>query len=109
MSPEYAMLGQFSEKSDVFSFGIIVLEIITSKKNARSYESHNMEEGLMTYVSFSNFFTHDKFHQIPDFFLYPCKLILYFFIRKFEYKETFHNVTILILILQPYSYFKKYN
>ncbi|ESW15184.1 hypothetical protein PHAVU_007G051200 [Phaseolus vulgaris] len=50
MSPEYAMLGQFSEKSDVFSFGIIVLEIITSKKNARSYESHNMEEGLMTYV-----------------------------------------------------------
>nr|KYP75093.1 Cysteine-rich receptor-like protein kinase 25 [Cajanus cajan] len=50
MSPEYAMLGQFSEKSDVFSFGIIILEIITGKKNASSYEPHYVEEGLMTYV-----------------------------------------------------------
>ncbi|XP_047154513.1 cysteine-rich receptor-like protein kinase 25 [Vigna umbellata] len=50
MSPEYAMLGQFSEKSDVFSFGIIVLEIITGKKNSHSYESHHMGEGLMTEV-----------------------------------------------------------
>ncbi|CBI41076.3 unnamed protein product, partial [Vitis vinifera] len=27
MSPEYAMGGQFSEKSDVFSFGVLLLEI----------------------------------------------------------------------------------
>ncbi|OMO71283.1 hypothetical protein COLO4_28322 [Corchorus olitorius] len=27
MSPEYAMQGQFSEKSDVFSFGVLLLEI----------------------------------------------------------------------------------
>ncbi|RDX65271.1 Cysteine-rich receptor-like protein kinase 7, partial [Mucuna pruriens] len=33
MSPEYAMLGEFSEKSDIFSFGVMVLEIITGKKN----------------------------------------------------------------------------
>ncbi|KAK7343558.1 hypothetical protein VNO77_12373 [Canavalia gladiata] len=50
MSPEYAMLGQFSEKSDVFSFGIIILEIVTGKKNINSYESQHIEEGLMTYV-----------------------------------------------------------
>ncbi|KAG4394973.1 hypothetical protein AAZX31_20G127200 [Glycine max] len=36
MSPEYAMHGQFSEKSDVFSFGVIVLEIISAKRNSRS-------------------------------------------------------------------------
>ncbi|XP_058754083.1 cysteine-rich receptor-like protein kinase 10 [Vicia villosa] len=36
MSPEYAMHGQFSEKSDVFSFGVIILEIISSKTNTRS-------------------------------------------------------------------------
>jgi len=33
MSPEYAMLGQFSMKSDVFSFGVIILEIISGKRN----------------------------------------------------------------------------
>nr|XP_029122460.1 G-type lectin S-receptor-like serine/threonine-protein kinase At1g11330 isoform X4 [Elaeis guineensis] len=33
MSPEYAMDGVFSVKSDVFSFGVLVLEIISGKKN----------------------------------------------------------------------------
>ncbi|XP_043688974.1 receptor-like serine/threonine-protein kinase SD1-8 [Telopea speciosissima] len=34
MSPEYAMKGIFSIKSDVFSFGVLLLEIISSKKNS---------------------------------------------------------------------------
>ncbi|PSS04737.1 Receptor-like serine/threonine-protein kinase [Actinidia chinensis var. chinensis] len=33
MSPEYAMHGQFSTKSDVFSFGVLVLEIISGQRN----------------------------------------------------------------------------
>ncbi|KAK7251677.1 hypothetical protein RIF29_35077 [Crotalaria pallida] len=33
MSPEYAGLGNFSVKSDVFSYGVIVLEIVCGKKN----------------------------------------------------------------------------
>ncbi|XP_038981774.1 G-type lectin S-receptor-like serine/threonine-protein kinase At4g27290 isoform X4 [Phoenix dactylifera] len=33
MSPEYAMDGVFSVKFDVFSFGVLVLEIISGKKN----------------------------------------------------------------------------
>ncbi|KAJ9141471.1 hypothetical protein P3X46_032008 [Hevea brasiliensis] len=33
MPPEYAVFGKFSTKSDVFSFGIILLEIITGKKS----------------------------------------------------------------------------
>jgi serine/threonine protein kinase len=32
MAPEYAMQGHFSVKSDVFSFGVLVLEIVTGKK-----------------------------------------------------------------------------
>jgi serine/threonine protein kinase len=51
MSPEYAMLGKFSEKSDVFSFGVMVIEIITGKRNAKSYESNPDAKGLLSYVS----------------------------------------------------------
>ncbi|XP_030970808.1 G-type lectin S-receptor-like serine/threonine-protein kinase RKS1 [Quercus lobata] len=39
MSPEYAMQGLFSIKSDVFSFGVLLLEIITGKRNTNYY--HN--------------------------------------------------------------------
>ncbi|CAL8996813.1 unnamed protein product [Prunus brigantina] len=39
MSPEYAMDGLFSEKSDVFSFGVILLEIISGKKNIAFFET----------------------------------------------------------------------
>ncbi|XP_057791076.1 G-type lectin S-receptor-like serine/threonine-protein kinase At4g27290 [Salvia miltiorrhiza] len=35
MSPEYAGDGIFSVKSDVFSFGVIVLEIVSGKRNRR--------------------------------------------------------------------------
>ncbi|KAG6754693.1 hypothetical protein POTOM_040487 [Populus tomentosa] len=34
MAPEYAMEGLYSIKSDVFSFGVLLLEIITGKKNS---------------------------------------------------------------------------
>ncbi|XP_031738263.1 G-type lectin S-receptor-like serine/threonine-protein kinase At4g27290 [Cucumis sativus] len=33
MSPEYAIDGYFSMKSDIFSFGVILLEIVSGKKN----------------------------------------------------------------------------
>ena len=33
MSPEYAVHGQYSIKSDVFSFGVLILEIVSGKKN----------------------------------------------------------------------------
>ncbi|KAL3821550.1 hypothetical protein ACJIZ3_007455 [Penstemon smallii] len=33
MSPEYAIDGQYSVKSDVFSFGVIVLEIVSGRRN----------------------------------------------------------------------------
>ncbi|MCD9559971.1 hypothetical protein HAX54_018352 [Datura stramonium] len=39
MSPEYALAGLFSVKSDVFSFGVILLEVISGQKNTVSYNS----------------------------------------------------------------------
>uniref|UniRef100_A0A8R7PE17 Cysteine-rich receptor-like protein kinase 10 n=1 Tax=Triticum urartu TaxID=4572 RepID=A0A8R7PE17_TRIUA len=39
MAPEYVVRGHYSTKSDVFSFGILVLEIITGRRNCGSYNS----------------------------------------------------------------------
>ncbi|XP_070678947.1 G-type lectin S-receptor-like serine/threonine-protein kinase SD1-1 isoform X8 [Malus domestica] len=39
MSPEYAVFGRFSTKSDVFSFGVILLEIVSGKKNNGFYQA----------------------------------------------------------------------
>ncbi|KAI3997353.1 hypothetical protein MKX01_003156 [Papaver californicum] len=41
MSPEYAVNGHFSVKSDVFSFGVLVLEIICGKKNRGFYHDNH--------------------------------------------------------------------
>ncbi|XP_023521885.1 G-type lectin S-receptor-like serine/threonine-protein kinase At4g27290 [Cucurbita pepo subsp. pepo] len=41
MAPEYAIDGQFSVKSDVFSFGILLLEIICGEKNRGFYRPNH--------------------------------------------------------------------
>ncbi|XP_028795114.1 G-type lectin S-receptor-like serine/threonine-protein kinase At4g03230 [Neltuma alba] len=42
MSPEYALEGIFSIKSDVFSFGVLLLEIISGKKNTGLYHTNSL-------------------------------------------------------------------
>jgi hypothetical protein len=34
MAPEYVMHGHLSVKADVFSFGVLVLELISSQRNS---------------------------------------------------------------------------
>jgi hypothetical protein len=33
LSPEYATLGKLTEKVDVFSYGVLLLEIVSGRKN----------------------------------------------------------------------------
>ncbi|KAL7250107.1 hypothetical protein ACSBR1_012163 [Camellia fascicularis] len=41
MSPKYAIEGLFSIKSDVFSFGVLVLEIVSGKRNRGFYHQNH--------------------------------------------------------------------
>ncbi|XP_057513060.1 G-type lectin S-receptor-like serine/threonine-protein kinase At1g61370 isoform X2 [Actinidia eriantha] len=49
MAPEYAIGGIYSEKSDVFSFGVLVLEIVSGKKNT-SFQNHEKHLSLLGYA-----------------------------------------------------------
>jgi serine/threonine protein kinase len=69
MSPEYALDGLFSVKSDVFSFGVVLLEIISGKKNYLS----ELNMSLIGYVSI-------LISLIINFFLvilYPIKILIF--------------------------------
>ncbi|XP_022859606.1 cysteine-rich receptor-like protein kinase 10 isoform X1 [Olea europaea var. sylvestris] len=49
MAPEYALHGQFSVESDIFSFGVLILEIISGKKSNSFYKSHGTRD-LISYA-----------------------------------------------------------
>ncbi|XP_057421884.1 cysteine-rich receptor-like protein kinase 26 [Lotus japonicus] len=44
MAPEYVREGLFSVKSDVFSFGVLVLEIVSGQKNSSFYNGEYVED-----------------------------------------------------------------
>ncbi|XP_019171525.1 PREDICTED: cysteine-rich receptor-like protein kinase 10 [Ipomoea nil] len=50
MAPEYAMGGLFSIKSDVFSFGVIMLEIISGQRNSNFYINGSSHQTLLSYA-----------------------------------------------------------
>jgi len=54
MAPEYLAHGQLTEKADVYSFGVLLLEMVTGRQNNRSKVSE-YSDSLVTVVS-SRFF-----------------------------------------------------
>ncbi|KAG6383086.1 hypothetical protein SASPL_157171 [Salvia splendens] len=51
MAPEYAMQGIFSVKSDVYSYGVLVLEIVSGRRNGSFHEIEG-PLSIVEYVSF---------------------------------------------------------
>ncbi|KAG0605849.1 hypothetical protein M758_9G092900 [Ceratodon purpureus] len=49
LAPEYLFFGQVSEKADVFSFGVLILEILSGRRN-RHYHVSEDEEYLPVYA-----------------------------------------------------------
>lgn len=52
MAPEYASSGKLTEKSDVFSFGVVLLELITGRKPVDTSQPLG-DESLVEWVSLS--------------------------------------------------------
>lgn len=48
------MHGHFSVKTDVYGFGVLVLEIVTGQRNNRFGHRENVED-LLSYVSIGEF------------------------------------------------------
>ena len=70
MSPEYAMGGVISEKSDVFSYGVMLLEIVSGKRNTAFI--HQEQVYPLAHVSIT-------FHSntIPQNFIrFTCQLLM---------------------------------
>ncbi|MFQ6661653.1 hypothetical protein Gotur_029745 [Gossypium turneri] len=49
MAPEYALRGQYSVKSDVYGFGVLVLEIISGQK-INSFTNREVGDSLLTHA-----------------------------------------------------------
>jgi len=58
MAPEYAFDGIFSIKSDVFSFGVLLLEIVSGKKNSRLFYPNDYNNLIGHVSEITPFFFH---------------------------------------------------
>lgn len=62
MAPEYAMEGRYSTKSDVFSYGVLLLEIIAGQRNTHC-EIGRTSPNLIGHVSYINKITNLKINK----------------------------------------------
>ncbi|XP_010496365.1 PREDICTED: cysteine-rich receptor-like protein kinase 37 [Camelina sativa] len=73
MAPEYATYGQFSAKSDVYCFGVMLLEMICGKRNKNLEKEEDEEEELSAFVW--KRWIEGRFAEIIDPWVAPSKNI----------------------------------
>nr|O64793.3 RecName: Full=G-type lectin S-receptor-like serine/threonine-protein kinase At1g67520; Flags: Precursor [Arabidopsis thaliana] len=89
MSPEYFREGLFSAKSDVFSFGVLMLEIICGRKNNSFH--HDLEGPLNLIVHVWNLFKENKIREVIDLSLRDSAL---------DYPQVLRCVQVALLCVQ---------
>ena len=72
MSPEYAMGGAFSVKSDTYSFGVLLLEIVSGLKISSAHLIMNFS-GLIAYVSIVEYISNQQ--PLPQISILILKLL----------------------------------
>ena len=58
IAPEYLSRGQSSEKTDVFGFGILLLELITGQRALEFGKAANQKGAMLDWVSLFSFENH---------------------------------------------------
>ena len=74
MTPEYAVHGQFSVKSNIFSFDMLVLDIVSGQRNNYFRNGENVEN-LLNYVGTINFSTFPSSCEHSYIHMQVCKYV----------------------------------
>ena len=79
LAPEYFMFGKVSEKTDVFSFGVVLLELVTGRKPINN-ECAKGEENLVVWVLKIWPYTLGFFHRID---VIVCSILFSYIVSTF--------------------------
>lgn len=106
MAPEYSRKGIYSGKSDVFSFGSLLLEILSGKRNGTSYSSRYARKSL----SLHEYVCRNTIQSITVYaYAYSKKIVLGKFVgdqvRNFTY--TMYLICFSIFIAMQHAFFAK--
>ena len=69
-APEYAIHGQLSEKVDIYSYGVVILEIISGQRSKASKDDGDTEDDfLLPKVRKIPYYYYFKLHYFEKFYI----------------------------------------
>jgi len=97
LAPEYAIRGQVTRKADIYSFGVLLLEIVTGRCNTNRRlpaEEQYLLEKVRTLGFSSNYFQYNRVLKDKLIGVISGKLLIYFILKSsllHEYNAYMHD------------------